>query len=289
MKRYLLLDCNYLCWRAYFTTGELSHGDVKTGVIYGFLRDVINFQEQFEPDKIIFCFDLGVGLREQHFPEYKANRRAKEQNVEQIILHNEVTEQIRALRREYLPEIGFNNVFYQKGYEADDIIASICRDISKNPEESGIIITEDKDLYQLLSPNIQIYNPRKKRFYTIEHFKEEFGIKPKDWCYVKTLSGCISDGVKGLKGIGEKRACAFIRGEVVKGNKFINNAIREGEEIITRNLQLVTLPFPGVRIFTLMEDSVSEKGWQTVLEALGIKSLIPSIQRTVIRQGLKRG
>jgi hypothetical protein len=99
-KPLLLLDSNYLCHRAHYSTGELSCGDYRTGVIFGFLRTVIELQDRFLPGAIAFCFDKGPILRELDYPEYKEARREKYRNMteEERVSKEYMDEQIRDLR-----------------------------------------------------------------------------------------------------------------------------------------------------------------------------------------------
>jgi len=112
---WLVLDCNLLCYRAHFSTGQLSFDNNPTGVIYGFLRDINVLQTIHATKKIAFCFDKGKPKRKEILRTYKQGRR-KERTPEEIETFNELGIQINQLRDEILPEIGFRNVFGQSGY-----------------------------------------------------------------------------------------------------------------------------------------------------------------------------
>jgi DNA polymerase-1 len=262
---WLLLDCNYLAWRAFHSMGSLSFKEIQTGVVYGVLREVLSLQETFGTRRIAFCFDRGMLLRKIDYPGYKA-RRTKDKRDEED--HKEVRKQVNLLRTKYLPLIGFRNLFSQSGYEADDVIAGI---VEPRPTKNFIVVSSDKDLYQLLSPRVTIWNPHKKERITEGKLREEFGIGPSQWADVKAIAGCVSDEVEGVRGIGEKTAAKFLRGELQTGKQF--DLIVKGNSIWRRNLGIVRLPYPGLRDFQLVKDEVTGEGWQAIIDLLGMRSL----------------
>ncbi|WP_096435018.1 5'-3' exonuclease [Alteribacter populi] len=98
-------------------------------------------------------------------------------------------------------------------YEADDVIGTLATKWSSEGEGSCLIYSNDRDLFQLLSPSVsQIINRRKEEFvYTHGHFEEEFGIQSNQWVDVKALLGDRSDNIPGCPGIGEKSALPLIQ------------------------------------------------------------------------------
>lgn len=272
----LLIDVSYLAYRAYYSgMGQLSFNHIKTGVVYGVLREIIYLMDRFSTNKVVFCFDVGKPNRTKVCPEYKANRtECTEEEMEHKL---EVRKQVHALRKEYLPMIGFQNIFWQKGFEADDVIAKIIAD---RPTRPFIVVSNDQDLYQLLGRFVSIYKPSKKELYTEEHFRAEFGCSPITWINVKAIAGCKTDNVTGIHGVGEKTALKFICGELSSGAKF--EAIARGSQIWKKNVELVTVPYPGISSFYLAKDCVTPQGWQKLVSHLGMYSLaadLPGIPR----------
>ncbi len=268
---WLLFDSNYLCWRAYHSTGQLSFGMIKTGIVFGYLKTFIDLQGTFLTSKVVHCFDSGVSLRKEICPGYKKSRKGGDNSTdEEKELLGEVRKQIKLLRREYLPEIGSKNVFFQPGYEGDDVIASVCQSLPEGSE--AVIVSADEDLFQLLSPTVSHFNPTTKKMITDELFKKEWGINPSDWIMVKALAGCGSDEVIGIKGVGEKTAAKHIRGEL-KANSKVYGAIAKQLDVVQKNLPLVSLPFPGIQQFILQDDKIDKPGWESLTERLGMKSI----------------
>lgn len=275
-KTWLVLDCPNLCHRAFYTTGSLSYNGDATGVTYGFLVSLLSLIEEHATRDVIFCFDYGKGLREKHCPEYKAARRQKERERpdDEKEARRGLRREIRRLRDEILPELGYRNIFYQKGYEADDLIARVCLMLS--PPDEMVIVSSDKDLYQLISKDVSIWNPIKKIAYTLKSFTTEFGLLPIHWSTVKALSGCTSDGVEGIKGIGEKTAVKFLLGQLKETSKAHQN-IANNEEIWRRNLPLVKLPYKGTKIPKIRKNRATHDKWKKVLKSLGMTSLLKRV------------
>ena len=269
-KTYLILDCNYLCHRAKHVFGELSYKGSVTGVVYGFFKDILYFQDYFQTKHIIFCWDYGKGIRKQLSTEYKANR-IKEYTEEEIEFEKAFRKQVKKVREEYLSEMGYSNIFYQKGYESDDIIASVCKNLPEGDE--AIIVSADHDLYQLLSNKVSIFHPQKNELLTLEKFKSEYKIKPKRWAWVKAISGCSSDNITGIKGVGEKTAIKYLLGELKETTKTYKAIEEQKEELWKKNGKLTKLPLEGTKVFEIKEDKVSKEAWRKIASKLGMRSI----------------
>ncbi len=272
-RKWLILDCNYLCHRTKHTTGGLSYENKPTGVIYGFLKTVISFQEQFDTPYIVFCWDSKTNKREEIYPAYKRQRknRYKDLTDKEIQFEKEFRYQMKKLRRKYLHRIGFKNIFVQKGYESDDIIASICINLPMMDE--AIIISSDKDLYQLISPKVVFYNPQKNKILTLQGFKKQYEIIPAQWIAVKCIAGCNTDEVAGIKGVGEKTIIKYLIGELKETTKAFQKIEKQKEEFIDINHPLVALPFKGTMNPYLQKDKITKAGWEAVTKELGMKSI----------------
>lgn len=275
MKRlYLILDCNYLAYRAKYIFGDLSYAGSVTGVIYGFLRDVVNLMERFETRRVVFCWDSRYKKRREIFPDYKAHREQKEKTPEEEEFEKTFFQQIRALRKRHLPTIGFRNIFQQKGYEADDIIAAVCLYIIPDLSE-GIIVTADQDLFQLIRKNIKWFNPRTGELITLGSFKKKFGIHPHKWAKVKAIAGCVSDNVPGIEGVGNKTAIKYVKNELSETSKKYTDIKRGWNSIVLRNIRLVELPYAGIKYpkLKLRNNTLNQSNWDRITKSLGMKSI----------------
>jgi len=271
----LVLDCHYLCHRAFHSQKDLSFEGIKTGVIYGFLAAIGALKNQFQTDRIAFCFEGATLWRRIYFPAYKQKRIQYEEKADPVKLkaRGDLCRQIDELRLRHLPRIGFGNIFYFPGHESDDIMAEMAR----KQEGEVILVTSDADMYQCLSPRVSMFSPQQKKFFTDEWFRKEYGTFPKNWALVKAMAGCATDGVPGIPGVGEETALKFIKGELPRHHK-IYEVIKsaEAKEIVSRNRRLVELPFsdPGVPEIKIEDDVISQKGWNEVCLKLGIRSMV---------------
>ena len=272
---WLLLDSNFLCYRVRYTMKDMSFREIPTSIAYGFLQTILILQNTFKTKNIAFCFDSKHNKRKKIYPQYKASRKHNQPlTTEQEEEENIFRQQVVKLRRTYLPYIGFNNVFMQSGYESDDIMAKVC--YSRLEHLDFIMVTADHDMFQCLRPNVRMFNPVKRKMWTVSRFKNEFGIMPRQWIDVKTLAGCTSDNIGGLKGIGEKTALRFLKRELKPSLKTYKTIMdyfanpKEEESVLSK---LVTLPYPGTKPVTLKRDCVTNKKWNSLCRKLGIKSL----------------
>lgn len=272
MSTTLLIDVSNMAHRAFHTTGGLTHDGDATGVLYGVFRDVIEFRELFNAERIAFCFDGGWDKRIEVFPQYKSNRTARRHNMDEgeLEFRRDLRRQVYQLRSRLLNEAGFRNVLWQEGYEADDVIASVCG----SHWYDFVIVSTDQDLFQCLSGDRVIqWNPITKRATTQASFEAEYNICPPMWAHVKSIAGCSGDGVPGVKGVGEKTAAKWLGGKLNPKSK-AHHSIVVNEKLIRRNLELVRLPFPGCGPFDLSDDDVTKRSWDHVMNSLGMKSLI---------------
>ncbi len=275
-RTWLVLDVNYLATRDFYTLGHLEHDSNPTGIVYGVLRDVLSLQERFGTAHFVFCFDYGKGLREQRYPTYKRSRRIKLANNNDIMQRRQLgnlRSQIGQLRDDHLYDLGYQNVFFQPGYEADDVIASIVA--HKDMDDKIVMVSEDRDLFQLLKPGVLLYLPRNQKIVTDKSFQEDYGIRPVDWIWVKAIGGCTSDDIKGVTGVGEIRACKYLRKELPKVSKPYRDIIAFVEtDQFWENVNLVELPYPGIQAFQAKaHPEVTEDAWKALTERLGITTL----------------
>jgi len=240
MKPYILVDISFLAHRARFACDEFEYHDFKTGVLFGFWEQLKSICDELHSTKVLLCFDSKKSHRKNAFPEYKAKRTAELTEEEQEQLRF-MYEQIRLLRDEWLPAIGFP-VYRQSGLESDDLMAQAALQLSDTGREN-IIVTADGDLWQCISPFTSWYDPARKKRYTPETFKADKGVTPKDWAAVKSLAGCSGDGVPGIPGVGEKTAIKYLLGKLPDYYKTFQ-AIEsiDGAMIQQRNAELVVLP-----------------------------------------------
>lgn len=269
-KCLLIIDCNYIGYATKFgLSTELVYRGGRTEIIYGFLKTITSLANRLEVGNLVFCWDSKKSLRREICPEYK--RKRQEKKTDEMIEADRIAfKQFDVLRRMVLPNLGFNNIFMQDGYESDDLIASLVMDRDLK-ECNKIVVSSDNDLLQLLD-YCSLYNATKCTMMTKTLFMREYKITPDQWADVKTLAGCTSDNVSGVSGVGEKKAIQYLKREL-KGKTFDAIQNRSEEDFqITR--QLVKLPFPDTMKCVLEEDSLSIAKYRSICNKFGFVSML---------------
>lgn len=206
MKDLLLVDLNAVFHRSRAalvrTMGEMvtSYGVPVTGT-FGTLNTIFSVIEKGDYDSVIPCYDAGGNFRKKLDDTYKGNR--EKASIEHYA-------DMSLLKEEVLPTLGFSPVGV-KGWEADDIIATISRN---SPAYREIhILTVDADLLQLVGNRVKVIlfsSAKKTKMYGIDEVVEKFGVFPAEVKYYKALAGDSSDNVAGIKGVGPKTAVRII-------------------------------------------------------------------------------
>ena len=269
---YLLIDSNFVCHRTKYILQALSYADRKTGIVFSFLNHILYLFDKFSTNKFIFAWDSRLSKRKEIFPKYKAFRIKKDKTKEERTIDRMVFRQMDELRDYVLPRIGFKNIFQQEGYEADDVIAKIV--IDNHKKEDIIVVSNDNDLYQLLD-YCSIYDLHKKQLLTKQWFLDQYGLAPPEWIEVKGLAGCTSDGIPGIKGIGEKTALKYLLRQLPEKSKAYKSIVsNEGRKVSAFTQDLVSLPYPGTNNFEIVKDEFSLGNFMDICGEYGLNSFL---------------
>lgn len=242
----LLLDVSAIFHRSRSaltrTMGEMitSSGVPVTGT-YGTLNTIFSILGNGEYDCVIPCFDAGGNFRKKESDTYKGNRTKSSM---------EHYADLGLLLEDVFPALGMTPVG-AKGWEADDVIATISR---KSPAYREVhILTVDADLLQLVTDKVKVilFNSAKKvKTYGVEDVVEKFGVMPQEVKYFKALAGDKSDNVAGIPKVGPKTAVKIIEESRPQDeNDFLSAAdkiafhpkVKEKAVDFYANLRLVTL------------------------------------------------
>lgn len=195
-----LVDASSYIYRAYHAIRGLSNSQgLPTNAAFGFTRMLIKLLEDRAPEYLVMLFDSKAPtFRHKLYEAYKANRPPVPEDLRvQIPYIKELTE-------------GFNlPVLEMEGYEADDLIGTLASQ-AQAAGFSVVMVTGDKDLIQLVTRNISIWDPMKDKTITFQVIKESFGVDPVQMVDVMSLSGDNSDNIPGVPGIGQKTALSLI-------------------------------------------------------------------------------
>jgi 5'-3' exonuclease len=180
------------------------------------------------------------------------------------------------LRKSLMPRLGFKNLFFQDGYEADDLIATTVMSHLPLDNTRNVVISSDDDLLQLLG-YCDLYSINKKQEMNLKAFQEKYGLSdPRTWAEVKTLAGCTSDKVPGLPGVGEKTAIKYLTGTLNPKNKTYAKIVSPAnKKYLDHYRWLVTLPLEGTETFDVEEfDGMDMKKFKAVCNHYGFKSFL---------------
>ena len=207
MEKIILVDGNNLLFRSYYATaysGNLMQNSkgFPTNAIYGFVNMINKIITEEEPKYMIVAFDKGKTFRHEQYDFYKQGR-------------SETPEELKVqfpIAKDILNAMGIK--YYEcDNYEADDIIGTFARYCDEEEDFIGTIVSSDKDLLQLISPDIDMKLLKQKDYirYNEQTFFEDYGIPPKQVVDLKALMGDPSDNIPGVKGVGEKTALKLLQ------------------------------------------------------------------------------
>ncbi|MGZ8263693.1 MAG: DNA polymerase I [Burkholderiales bacterium] len=200
MKTLLLVDGSSYLYRAFHALPDLrnTRGE-PTGAVYGVLNMLRKLHKDTRADYSAVVFDAkGKTFRDDVYPEYKANREA---------MPDELSFQVDALY-ETVGAMGWP-LLVVEGVEADDVIGTL----TKEAERGGvrvIISTGDKDMAQLVSPNVTLVNTMSNETLDEAGVEKKFGVKPERFIDYLTLIGDSIDNIPGVEKVGPKTACKWL-------------------------------------------------------------------------------
>jgi DNA polymerase-1 len=220
-----LIDGSGYIFRAFYAIQRLSNKDgFPTNALYGFLRMILKTLAEANSSKVAIIFDAGrKTFRNELYPEYKANRsECPPELSEQMPYFRELS---RALG---LP------VLECPGFEADDIIATLTAKLAAE-KKPVVIVSGDKDLMQLVTDDVKIWDTMKDSRYGPAQVVEKFGVGPDKVTEILALTGDSSDNVPGVDGVGPKTATQLVQKYGDVENIIANiEALKEDSEIRNR-------------------------------------------------------
>jgi DNA polymerase-1 len=204
MTRLMLLDSNGLIYRGYHALPPLttSKGDL-VNAVFGFCSILLRGIQDLQPEYVAACFDLpGPTFRHEQFAAYKATRAPMPDDLRSQF--PKVREVVAALR---IP------VYEMAGYEADDVIGTITRDMDSRGLDTTVV-TGDLDMLQIVTEHTRLMTTRQgvdaTVYYDPARIWERFELRPDQMIDYKALKGDPTDNIPGIPGVGEKTAAKVI-------------------------------------------------------------------------------
>lgn len=199
--RLFLIDGSSYIFRAFFAIPPFTNaGGLPTNAILGFTNMLLKLLQQHRPEYVAVALDAGKEtFRHQIFAAYKGNRlEPPAALIPQFPYFRKVLDALNV------------RLIELSGYEADDIIATLCKNLT-GVECEIIVVSSDKDLMQLITDGIKLFDGRKERWIGAKEVSAKFGVSPGQVIEVLGLMGDPVDNIPGVRGIGGKTATALIQ------------------------------------------------------------------------------
>jgi DNA polymerase-1 len=228
IPRLFLIDGSSYLFRAFYAIGGLSTSKgFPTNAILGFTSMLLRVLREMKPEYVAVVFDVkGPTFREEIYSDYKANRPGMPEGLEPQIPYVK-----RIVEAYSIP------VIEKEGYEADDVIGTIAKEVAKQGVDV-VILTGDKDMLQLVDEHVRTLDTMKDRSYGPREVVDRYGVKPEEITDIMALMGDSIDNIPGVPGIGEKTAVALI-----KEYKTLENLLANREKVSKRKLVEVLTRF----------------------------------------------
>lgn len=269
----------------------VSDNGEPSGGSYGMLQTILTSLNRFPGiTKCVIVWDTGRSARRMALcPTYKANRKSDDP---EYVKYKGLFEQQKMLCQAVLPAFGTRNAMIPCA-EGDDILGWFARKL----EEDLVVITEDKDLLQLVNKRTAVFQPIKEKFVSLGNFREVADCAKPLFLVRKAIVGDASDNIEGVKGMGPtctKRlmdvACDYLAQrkantgrdllrlavqtlvETDKRNRNRYTKVLENTDLVSRNMKLMDVrleDFTEAEEATLMRSLDSGAGCFDEREALG--------------------
>ena len=242
-NRIFIIDSMAYIFRSFFgiRAPMQSQDGTPTNALYGFINAFENILRDFDPSHVVAVFDAGSEtFRNELYPEYKANRSACPEDLKPQF----------DLVKEYIELRGIP-LLIQKGFEADDIIATVCKKADA-AKLNAVVCSGDKDLMQLVNDNTTVCHTYKENLMIdTEKVFELMGVRPDQIVDYLSMCGDAADNIPGLPGVGPKGAAKLLaeyndletilaNHDKVKGKK-LSETLREKADLATLSKSLVVL------------------------------------------------
>ena len=245
--RLFLIDGSSYIYRAFFALPPaVNSAGFPTNATYGFINFMLKLLKRHRPEYLAVVLDAGrETFRNQTFADYKTNRP---QPPASLLL------QLPYIRRAL---DGFNVLGLElQGYEADDLIGTLCERFCDRDCDL-IVVSSDKDLMQLVTDKVRLFDGRKERWIDAREVIARFGVGPDRLAEVLGLMGDAVDNIPGVKGVGRKTAIALmqqfcgledlyanldqLQQDNLRGLARLREALRNGKETAFLSRDLATI------------------------------------------------
>ncbi|OIN83378.1 DNA polymerase I [Francisella sp. TX07-6608] len=240
MKKIVLVDGSSYLFRAYHALPHLTNSQGEpTGAIIGVINMLKKLPIMYDTEYVAVVFDAkGKNFRHQLYPQYKAHRKD---------IDDELRVQIQPLHQ-IIEKMGFA-VIIEDCVEADDVIGTLAKNLQKQGYQI-IISTGDKDMAQLVTDNIVLYDSMKNVTTDVAGVLEKYQISPHQIIDYLALMGDSSDNIPGIPKVGPKTAVKWLQNyqnidgiianqQQIKGK--VGENLRNNIDLLKLSYQLATI------------------------------------------------
>jgi len=201
----MVVDAYSLFTRAYCAYPTMNTDGEAMGGCIGFLKTLRRLVYEMQPTNVYICWESGGSQRRRSlYPAYKMNRKPEKLNrfYEDDIPDSEENKNQQVIKLLNMLKCVPVHQIYIPNCEADDVVAYLCRGTFVDRQK--VIISSDRDMYQLLDDKTRLYALHKKTYVVASDVLDEFRVHVKNFALAKALCGDPSDNVPGIKGMGFK-------------------------------------------------------------------------------------
>ncbi|OIJ12718.1 hypothetical protein BKP37_12890 [Anaerobacillus alkalilacustris] len=300
VERLILIDGSNVLATAFHATKKSMlkrHDGLYTNAVYIMAQKILDLISRSNPSHLAIAWDEGREntFRRKIYPDYKANRKETEPELKQQF----------TTAQKLFSELGIAQ-YSHKEIEADDVIGSINAIWRREKGQSVVgIISNDKDLFQLLSENTSQLISKSNREHTItpQHLMKQWNVAPDQWADCKALLGDKSDNIPGCPGVGEKAAYPLIarygcletlyeKLDELKDSEFKRyvSKLKEGRELtfLSKQLAMIRCDTKDLLKISSLDDmkvNLKKSVLINTFKTLGFKTLIASIEKGMYRIG----
>ena len=214
-RPYVFVDGFNVFLRSFLVNQDVTNKSEPCGGVSGFLRSIDHLIDMYSPEKVFVVWETGGGSqrRKAMFSEYKTGR-AKLKEMSGIQGSGSMKDTIKDDQENRIKQLTMlSNLLkatavcqvFVKDVECDDIVAYLVKTKYRNEERKKIIVSSDKDFYQLLDrEDVFIHDPATKNLVDGKKVKERYNIAPRNFCLAKAIVGDESDNIPGVYGAGFK-------------------------------------------------------------------------------------
>ncbi len=304
--RIFLIDGYAVIYRAFFAMIArpltTAHGE-NTSAPWGVANFLLRLRDRYKPEYVVWVNDAGSSFRKDTYPEYKATREKLDDELQDVF--------DRSMERiDQLLEAFEVRTVAVEGYEADDVIGTLVAQ-AETAGVHSVIVSGDKDFYQLITPNVSLLNPGRggpaavqEEIVTVANAGDRLGVQPDRVVDYLAMVGDSSDNVPGVKGIGAKTAVQLLeqfgdldtileRAEEVKGKRAREALLAESAMArLSRELVTILRDVPidleldsmrlGAGDVPAIRSLFNELEFHSLVDRVGVEAELVVLQFTVV-------